>query len=174
MRILAVLGLVLAVRCAAAGTGAWEALGPSAIGRDRAAVGAAVALACDQGEPLQRCTAPLTELAGVPVRGLEAGFRDGRLAWVTVRLDPDRYAAALEAVRARLGEPEDRSFRARAGMAGDFEAGVQLWNAGDVAVVLEQYAGKIDRGALRYGDARAMAELVARKRAYPPGAWRDL
>jgi hypothetical protein len=59
-------------------------------------------------------------------------------------------------------------------MAGDFEAGVQLWSSGDVALVLEQYAGKIDRAALTYGDAEAMAPLLARKRAYPPGAWRDL
>jgi len=43
-----------------------------------------------------------------------------------------------------------------------------------VSVVLEQYAGKIDRGALSYGSESAMVELVRKVTSYPRGARRDL
>jgi hypothetical protein len=59
-------------------------------------------------------------------------------------------------------------------MAGEFEAGVKLWSAGEVAAVLEQYAGKIDRAALTFGDAEAMHATLAEKRSYAPGDFRDL
>jgi hypothetical protein len=59
-------------------------------------------------------------------------------------------------------------------MAGDFEAGVKLWTSGETSSVLEQYAGKIDRAALTFGDASSMHSILAEKRSYAPGTWRDL
>jgi hypothetical protein len=59
-------------------------------------------------------------------------------------------------------------------MAGEFEAGVKLWTQDAVRAVLEEYAGKIDRGALTFGDAAAMDALIRDKRSYAAGAARDL
>jgi hypothetical protein len=74
-----------------------------------------------------------------------------------------------------LGASDDRSFRARGGMAAaEFEAGVHLWKQDGVSTVLEQFAGKIDRSVLTYGSADALADLVRSKTAYPRGAHRDL
>jgi len=43
-----------------------------------------------------------------------------------------------------------------------------------VVVVLEQYAGKIDRTRLSYGSESAMAGLVRKVTSYPRGVRRDL
>jgi len=43
-----------------------------------------------------------------------------------------------------------------------------------VVVVLEQYAGKIDRTVLSYGSESAMAEVVRKVTSYPRGVRRDL
>lgn len=155
----------------------WHRLGPARLGAEQAML--AVPLDCDEAVPVSTCRmdpgrAVADRFAGIAITGLEARFRAGRLERVRVSLDERDYAALLDTLRERLGEPEDRSFRARAGMGGQFEAGVKLWVSAETVVVLEQYAGKIDRGALTYGDAGAMRELVAQKRAYPPGAMRDL
>lgn len=156
-----------------AGEEHWDALGPQRIGAAHAEISAARPMQCE-GEQLRTCALRAGTFARVPVSAVQAQFRDGRLERVTVRLEEGDYPALLARLRERLGEPEDRSFRARAGMAGEFDAGVKLWTQGDVTLVLEQFAGKIDRSALTFGTAEAMRELVAAKRAYPPGAARDL
>lgn len=172
----ALLVLVLAAcrPAASAGDDYSETIGPARIGASLERLSAAVPLRCDNDTPTRRCTLPEGRFANVPVSGVEAAFRDGRLAQVKVHLDTTHYPALLEALRARLGAPEDRTFRARAGMAGDFEAGVKLWTSGVTSSVLEQYAGKIDRAALTFGDASSMLSILAEKRSYAPGTWRDL
>jgi hypothetical protein len=110
----------------------------------------------------------------VPVLGVEATLRAERLVRVVMRLEHVYYPALRTRLRSRLGVPEDRSFRARAGMAGEFEAKVELWESADFAAILEEYAGKIDRGSLTFGDREAMQAALAACRAYPPGALRDL
>ena len=56
----------------------------------------------------------------------------------------------------------------------EFEAGVHLWAHDGMSLVLEQFAGKIDRSVLAYGTAAAMADLVRSKTSYPRGVRRDL
>jgi hypothetical protein len=172
----ALLVLVLAAcrPAASAGDDYSETIGPARIGASLERLSAALPMRCDAFTPTRKCTLLEGRFAGVPVSGVEAAFRDGQLAQVKVRLDTRHYPALLEALRARLGEPEDRTFRARAGMAGELEAGVKLWTSGEVSSVLEQYAGKIDRAALTFGDAGAMHSILAEKRSYAPGTWRDL
>jgi hypothetical protein len=58
--------------------------------------------------------------------------------------------------------------------AAEFEAGVHLWAHNGISLVLEQFAGKIDRSLLTYGAAAPMADLMRSKTSYPRGAHRDL
>jgi hypothetical protein len=171
---LLLIALAAGLRTASAADDYAEAIGLARIGTPIERLAAALALRCDDAVPIRKCSLPAGHFAGVPVTRIDAAFRDDRLAQVTLRLDTTHYRALLEALRARLGEPEDRTYRARAGMAGEFEAGVKLWSAGEVAAVLEQYAGKIDRAALTFGDAEAMHATLAEKRSYAPGDFRDL
>jgi hypothetical protein len=152
----------------------WEALGPGRIGASAGQVLAHTSLECDSGLPVRTCSARGGHFLGVPVTAVEVRFGADRLVRVIVRFESAAYGVLLEGLRSRLGEPEDRSYRARAGMAGDFAAAVKLWEQPGFAAVLEEYAGKIDRGALAYGEPAEMRDLLARKRAYPPGASRDL
>lgn len=168
------LALALAWSAAAPAQERWEELGPRRVGTPAEQLEALQGARCTGDGPQRTCLLAGGVFLGVPVRGVEALLRDGSLAQVVVRFDSTHYAALLEALRARLGEPEDRSYRARAGMAGEFEAGVGLWEQGTAGVILEEYAGKIDRGALTFGDAQAMRAALARERAFPPGARRDL
>ena len=165
---------VLAMPAAGAGSDAWDALGPSRIGEREDTILGAVGLQCREEAALRVCAADAARFAGVPITRIEARFRAGTLTSVSVHLPEVHYAALLGALRTRLGEPEDRSYRARAGMAGEFEAGVKLWTRGDAAVVLEQFAGRITRSGLTFGDAASMAPMLDDKRSYPPGAARDL
>ncbi len=85
------------------------------------------------------------------------------------------YSALLSFLGGQFGASDDRTFHARGGMAAaEFEAGVHLWTHDGVSLVLEQFAGKIDRSLLTYGSAPAMADLVRSKTSYPRGAHRDL
>jgi hypothetical protein len=129
---------------------------------------------CEPREAPRRCLLPNALFAGVPVTAIEAAFDADRLVQVTVRFDNRHYPALLATLRERWGEPEDRSYRARAGMAGEFKAGVKLWVRNTVPAVLEQYAGKIERGALVFGAPAVMERLIADKRTYPAGSARDL
>jgi hypothetical protein len=157
----------------AAAQDAWETLGPARIGAPRAEVEASVTLQCE-GTVCVPVAGALTRVAGVPVQRVELRFNGGRLAQVTIQLAEQHYAALLETLRQKLGPGADYSYQARAGMAGEFVAGVFLWSGPDVALVLEQYAGKITRAQLVYGTPQALADLVRAKTATPRGARRDL
>jgi hypothetical protein len=172
VRILAALALAMAGAGSAA-QDAWDALGPGAIGASRAQLAAQVPLAC--GADVCRPAADAaSRFAGAPVERIDLAFDADRLARVTVRFGTQHYARVLDAVRERFGEGADHSYQARAGMAGEFAAGVFVWSRPDLALVLEQYAGKIDRAQLVYGTPQALAELVRDKTATPRGARRDL
>jgi len=167
-----------ALALAAAGPGAgtqdaWEALGPGAIGAGRAQLETRVALQC-QSDACRPAAGAIDRFAGVPIERIDLAFDTERLARVTVRFDTQHYESVREAVRDRFGEGADHSYLARAGMAGEFAAGVFVWSGPDLALVLEQYAGKITRSQLVYGTPRALAALVRDKTATPRGARRDL
>ena len=157
--------------------GLWERVGPGRIGATHAEIAEHLRLTCSANETGQVCSpaaGSADTFAGLPVRRVELRFAQDRLARVTVRLSDREYDALLDFLRMRFGESDDRSFRARGGMASEFEAGVHLWQAGGVSLVLEQFAGKIDSSALTYGNQAAMADLVRSKTSYPRGSRRDL
>lgn len=166
--------------CASAGTaraaGAFDWLGPQRIGARLDEIAPHVALACGGAPARQACTAPAREefFDAVPVQRIEAVFQDGQFVQGNVFLASARYPALLRTLQERYGPGEDRSFVAIAGMAAAFPAGVFIWRAGGVSVVLEQYAGKIDRARLAYGTHASMAGLIGKIRAFPRGARRDL
>ena len=113
--------------------------------------------------------------AGVPVRVVELRFLHEQLARVAVSVSERYYSALLSFLGGQFGASDDRTFQARGGMAAaEFEAGVHLWKHDAVSLVLEQFAGKIDRSMLTYGSVPAMADLVHSKTSYPRGAHRDL
>ena len=176
-RLLLVSTLVGLTADQACGADAWDVLGPARMGAAFDELSQQVALTCSGDAERRACAAgfqmPIV-FAGVPVNRIEAGFDGARLVKVTVVLGEQQYQGLLYALTTRYGEGEDRSFVARAGMAGEFLAGVYLWRKGGVSLVLEQYAGKIDRSALSYGSEQAMAELIRKTTAYPRGAHRDL
>jgi hypothetical protein len=156
---------------------AWEVLGPSRIGAAFDEIENGTALTCN-GDAAQRvcasAPAPPVDFGGVRARNIEAVFVDARLSKVTVSFSVAEYEALLSLLTDRFGAGEDRSYLARAGMAGEFAAGVYLWRKAGVIVVLEQYAGKIDRTTLTYGSEPAMAKAVRKATSYPRGARRDL
>ena len=156
---------------------AWEALGPGRIGASFDEIAQGIALACDSATGHRVCTVPLQipiVFAGLPVTRIEAVFDDSRLERARVTLGLQRYKHLLRILTARFGEGEDHSFLAIAGMGVEFAAGVHVWRTGASSLVLEQYAGKIDRSALTYGSDSSMADLVRKVNGYPRGARRDL
>jgi hypothetical protein len=153
----------------------WDELGPAHIAANREDIAKQVPLACVPAPAPRVCTTGAgSEFAGLPVVRLELHFAKERLTRVTVIFSEQHYRTMLDFLAARFGASDDRSFRARGGMAAEFEAGVHLWEHEGVSIVLEQFAGKIDRSALSYGSDAAMAELVRSKTSYPRGARRDL
>lgn len=161
----------------AQGADAWESLGPARIGASFDEVSQSAALACSKEAARRVCTAPSQApivFAGLPVARIEAVFDDSRLEQVKITLGNEQYEDLFRVLTARYGEGEDHSFLASAGMAGTFAAGVYVWRTAALSLVLEQYAGKIDRSALTYGSEPSMAERVRKANSYPPGARRDL
>jgi len=156
---------------------AWEALGPMRIGGAFDQIASNAALTCNDDAAQRVCAsvpaAPVT-FGGVRARNIEAVFVDARLSKVTISFSVAEYEALLSLLTDRFGDGEDRSYLARAGMAGEFTAGVYLWRMAGAIVVLEQYAGKIDRTMLTYGSEPAMAKAVRKVTSYPRGARRDL
>lgn len=155
----------------------WERLGPDRIGASRAEIAGTLPLACSGDEEAAVCTwagGTRPTFAGARVERVELRFAQDRLVRAIVRLSDRDYHALLDFLRGRFGASDDRSFRARGGMASEFEAGVHLWHAAGVSLVLEQFAGKIDISALTYGNEAAMADLVGAKTSYPRGSRRDL
>ncbi len=156
----------------------WDQLGPAKIGAARAEIAAPMTCSAAGDGHGQVCAARTgtgETFAGLPVRAVELRFADERLVRAAVTLSEQHYRALLAFLGPRFGASDDRSFRARGGMAmAEFEAGVHVWKHADVSLVLEQFAGKIDRSVLTYGSAAAMADLVRSKTSYPRGARRDL
>jgi hypothetical protein len=165
--------LLVGSRPAAGGEDAWATLGPAEIGALRSEIAQTLALDC-RATVCVPAAGALPDMRGLPVRKLELEFAGERLARVRVELGEPHYAAMLQALRGEYGPGSDHSFQARAGMAGEFSAGLTVWAGPRLAIVLEQYAGKIDRSRLTYGTPAAMDELVRTKSAIPPGARRDL
>ena len=154
---------------------AWEALGPGRIGASFDEISQGVAFACDSETGHRACTvsSPMV-FAGLPVARIDAMFDDSRLERARVTFGLQRYKDLFQILTSRYGEGEDHSFLAIAGMGGEFAAGVHVWRTGGSSLVLEQYAGKIDRSALTYGSESSMADLVRKVNIYPRGARRDL
>jgi hypothetical protein len=175
-------GLLAAWACllpwAAGAADLWDQLGPARIGADRAEIAGEIAMTCSPAAAAQVCTAsvePGRTFAGLPVQAVDLRFAEERLVRVALRLNERHYRALLVFLGEQFGVSDDRTFRARGGMAmAEFEAGVHLWVHDGVSLVLEQFAGKIDRSMLTYGTAATMAELVRSKTSYPRGARRDL
>jgi len=173
--------LVVAALCApvaarALAADAWEALGPARIGGGFEQIARDAALKCDaRGRTVCAVTSSGPVLfSGVLVARVEALFRESALERVNVSLATTQYEALHRVLTAHYGAGEDCSFLAIAGMAAEFVAGVFVWRVGTTSVVLQQYAGKIDRSALSYGTEESMADVVRKARAYPRGARRDL
>ena len=154
----------------------WDQLGPARIGVTREQL--AAPMTCSAVEQEQVCALSAdagVTFAGVPVRAVELRFAHEQLARVAVSVRERYYSALLSFLGGHFGASEDRTFQARGGMAAaEFEAGVHLWTHDSVSLVLEQFAGKIDRSVLTYGRADAMADLVRSKTSYPRGSHRDL
>ena len=162
---------------AAISADAWNALGPARIGANFDEISRRSSLKCEAQGPRKLCalSSPGGLLfGGVPVARIDVVFQESALEQVRVSLATLRYDALHRVLTGQYGAGEDRSFQAIAGMAGEFEAGVFVWHVGTAAVVLQQYAGKIDRCMLTYGSESSMADLVRKVRAYPRGARRDL
>ena len=172
--------LVVAALCASASglaADVWEALGPARIGAGFEQISQDAALKCDVQGGRTVCTASSSGpvlFSGVLVARVEALFRESALERVNVSLATTQYDALHRVLATHYGAGEDCSFLAIAGMAAEFVAGVFVWRVGTTSVVLQQYAGKIDRAALSYGTGESMADLVRKARAYPRGARRDL
>ena len=156
---------------------AWESLGPAHIGASFDEVSRNTALDCKREAAPRVCTvsspAPVA-FAGVAATGIEATFDDFQLQQIRVSLGVGQYEQLLRVLTERSGEGEDHGFVAIAGMSGDFAAGVFVWRTPALSLVLEQYAGKIDRSALTYGTESSMAGLLGKVNAYARGARRDL
>ena len=156
---------------------AWEALGPTHLGHRFDEVSNDIALTCDGGTERKVCAtdpSAMVTFGGMPVRNIQAVFDDAHLSKVTVSFSDVQYQTLLRFLTDRFGDGEDHSYLARAGMAGEFSAGVYLWHHAGASIVLEQYAGRIDRTALSYGTESAMAQVVRKVTSYPRGARRDL
>ena len=151
----------------------WDRIGPARIGAETAQLD--VPMTCDEHRRCALNAVAGETFAGVAVRAVELQFVHGQLARVAVTLSERYYSMLFSFLSAQLGASDDHTFRARGGMAAaEFEAGVHLWKHDGVSLVLEQFAGKIDRSLLSYGSASAMADLVRSKTSYPRGAHRDL
>jgi hypothetical protein len=177
VRALLVVTLLASASGLACGADVWESLGPARIGAGFGEASQIAALTCS-GEAARRiCTVSPPEpivFAGVPAVRIEAVFEDSRLELVKVIFGLKQYANLLHVLTARYAEGEDHSFVAIAGMSGDFVAGVYVWHTAAASLVLEQYAGKIERSALTYGSESSMAGLIRKANSYARGARRDL
>jgi hypothetical protein len=116
----------------------------------------------------------LDRLAGVPVTSVSARFESARLQRVTVLFNETSFAKLAPQLKSRFGAAKDWTVSIHAGMNASFKNQILLWEGERWTAVLQQYDGKINRSSLTYGTPSAMAELVQRIKATPPGASRDL
>jgi hypothetical protein len=158
----------------------FEGLGPELVGGELTSVLEGAELACqqDRADPdIRRCVplaGALQTLGDVGVSAVEALFKDGRLAQVTVYFPESRFAQILPALSARLGEGSDWSVTIRSGMAGQFSDQIRIWETDRFVLVAQQYDHRIDRSSVVYGSASAMAPLLLQIKSTPRGGLRDL
>lgn len=170
----------LALGGARAAGDVFEGLAPELVGAEFTSVLEGAELACqqDRADPeLRRCTplpGALETLAGAGVSKVEALFRDGRLALITVYFPEARFAQVLPALSARLGEGSDWSVNVRSGMAGQFSDEIRIWETDRFVLVAQQYDRRIDRSSVIYGSPREMARLLRTIESTPRGGLRDL
>jgi hypothetical protein len=157
-----------------------EGLGPELVDGELTTVLEGAELACrqDRAEPKFRRCAPLPgalgALGGVGVSAVEARFDDRHLAQVTVYLPESRFAAVLPILSARFGEGKEWNVVLRAGMAGQFEDQIHIWETDRYVLIAQQFDSKIDRSSVIYGSPRAMAPLLQQIKSTPRGGLRDL
>ena len=158
----------------------FDGLAPELVGTELASVLEGAELACRQDRAdlkVRRCTplpGVLGTLGGIGVNSVEARFADQHLAQVTVYLPESRFAAVLPALSARFGEGDDWNVVLRAGMAGQFEDQIRIWETDRFVLVAQQFDGKIDRSSVIYGSPHAMAPLLRQIKSTPRGGLRDL
>ena len=158
----------------------WELFGPDKLGTEREQIAAHIALECAPAQDAPGVTAcrpasgAIPRFAGVPLERVDLLFRGDRLLKVAAHLHESHFGALEAFVVARHGAGQDCSIRFRAGMGAELLNRILLWRSTTQAMVIEQFQGKIDRSAVAYGTADAMAGMVRDKTAYPPGARRDL
>ena len=140
--------------------------------------GAELACRQDRADPKIRRCAPLQgvlgKLGGVGVNSVEARFDDQRLAQVIIYLSEPRFAAVLPVLSARFNAGKEWNVTLRAGMAGQFEDRIRIWETDRFVLIAQQFDGKIDRSSVIYGSPRAMAPLLRQIKSTPPGGLRDL
>ena len=166
--------------CASARAGdVFEGLGPQTIGTELTAVLEEAELACRRDPAdadIRRChpiPGALDTLAGAPAV-VEAQFAADHLALVSITFPEARFADVRRFANEQLGAGKDWSVGIIAGMNGTFKAEITIWESEDRAAVLQQFDRKINRSSLIYGTPSAMAPLLRRIKATPPGGMRDL
>lgn len=157
-----------------------ESLAPAFVGAELDSVLEGAELACrpDRADPETRRCIPLPgalqTLAGVGVSAVDAVFVERCLALVTVYFPESRFTAVLPVLSARFGEGKNWDVLLRAGMAGQLEDQIRIWETDRFVLVAQQFDGKIDRSSVIYGSARAMSPLLQRIKSTPRGGLRDL
>jgi hypothetical protein len=158
----------------------FEGLGPRLIGRQLTEVLEGAELACKQDgneASVRRCQplpGALDTLGGANITSAEAMFVDKELELVTVYFSDRDFAKVSAYVTQQLGGGQDWSVTLRGGMNMGFKDQIFIWERDDLHAVLQQFDRKIDRASLIYGTPQAMAEVIKRIKATPPGGVRDL
>jgi len=158
----------------------FDGLAPELVGSELGSVLEGAELACrqDRADPqIRRCIplpGALKALGGVGVNAVEARFDDQRLTQVIIYLPEPRFAAVLPVLSARFGGGKEWNVILRAGMAGQFEDQIRIWETDRFVLIAQQFDGKIDRSSVIYGSPRAMAPLLRQIKSTPPGGVRDL
>jgi hypothetical protein len=155
-------------------------LGPESIGRELTAVLEGAELGCKQDgndASVRRCQplpGALDTLSGAKITSAEALFVDGHLEMVTVYFSDRDFAKVAAYLTQQFGAGEDWSVTVRGGMNMGFKDQIFIWERDDLHAVVQQFDRKIDRASLIYGTPQAMAEVMKRIKATPPGGVRDL
>jgi hypothetical protein len=171
--------LVWSVTLAHAGE-VFDGLGPELIGTELTSVLEGAELACRQDAAdasVRRCQplpSALDTIGGAKATSVEALFLDGELTQVSVYFSERDVAKVIAHVTQRLGEGQDWTVTIRGGMNAGFKDQILIWEQEKVSALLQQFDHKIDRASLIYGSPKAMAELLKRIKATPPGGVRDL
>jgi hypothetical protein len=158
----------------------FEGLEPELIGGELTVVLEGAELACRQdaaNASLRRCQplpGALDTLGGAKLTGVEALFVENELAQVSAYFNERDFSKVLAHLTQKLGEGQDWTVTLRGGMNMGFKDQIVIWEQNRTVALLQQFDGKIDRASLIYGSPRAMAELLKRIKATPPGGVRDL